>query len=364
MNLLFAAVNLPDLYSFGIFLLFVFILLALDLGVFNKKSHVITPRQAAGWTLMWVSLALCMYVFLLYFGEKIHGISAYDMEHFRQIKEKYETKFFFDPNDYQMSVEHYRTTLALEFITGYIVELSLSVDNIFVMILILSSYGVDKRLYHRVLFWGILGSIVFRFIFIFTGAFLITHFSWAIFVFAGFLVFTGIRMFLARNEPETIDTEKHAVVRFCSRYFNVHPRYEGKKFWLRLNGKLYITPLFIVLLIIEFTDILFAVDSVPAVFAITKDPHIVFFSNIFAIFGLRSMFFLLLGVMDKFHYFKMGLSFILIFVGGKMLAEEWLHQNGFATSYSLLVICGILLASIIASLLFPKKEEIDKRSKL
>lgn len=361
MNLLLSTVNLSELYSFCIFLVFIIILLALDLGVFNRKAHVINTKEAAGWTFMWVSLAMSMYAFILFFGEKIHGISDNNMQYFQYIKEKYETPFYFNPNDYLMSVENYRNALALEFITGYIVELSLSVDNIFVIILIFSSYGVNKQFYHRVLFWGILGAIVFRFIFIFTGSFLITHFEWVMYVFASFLIFTGARMFVTRNKPETIEPEKHLVVRLCSRFFNVHPRYEEEKFWLRINGKLYITPLFIVLLVIEFTDILFAVDSVPAVFAITKDPYIVFFSNIFAILGLRSMFFLLLGVMSKFHYFKSGLAFILVFVGGKMLTETWLHTIGFTTLHSLLIISSILLLSIVASLIFPKKQNHEKR---
>jgi len=239
----------------------------------------------------------------------------------------------------------------------FIVELSLSVDNIFVIILIFSSFGVEKRLYHRVLFWGILGAIVFRFIFIFTGSYLINRFHWLIFVFAAFLVFTGIRMFLTRDKEESIDTERHPIVRFCSKYFRVHSRYEGKKFWLKIDGRKLVTPLFIVLLVVEFTDVLFAVDSVPAVFAITKDPYIVFFSNIFAILGLRTMFFLLLNVMDKFHYFKTGLSFILIFVGGKMFAEDFLARIGFTTAHSLLIIVSILLISIAASLLYPKKHK-------
>lgn len=354
MNLLFTGTT-PELYSFSIFLLLIIILLGIDLGVFNRNAHVITTKEALGWTFIWVSLAMCMYVFILFFGEKIHGISEKNMEYFQHIKAKYETPFYFNPDDYLMSVKNYRNTLALEFMTGYIVELSLSVDNIFVIILIFSSYGVDKQFYHRVLFWGILGAIVFRFVFIFTGSFLITHFGWVVYVFAAFLIFTGVRMFATRNKSETIEPEKHPIVRLCSRFFNVHPRYEGEKFWLRINGKLYITPLFIVLLVIEFTDILFAFDSVPAVFAITKDPYIVFFSNVFAILGLRSMFFLLLGVMDKFHYFKTGLAFILVFVGAKMLSEEWLHTVGFTTLHSLLIICSILLFSIIVSLLFPKK---------
>ena len=258
--------------------------------------------------------------------------------------------------NYTQSISNYRNELSLEFLTGYVIEEALSMDNLFVIILIFSAFNVEKRLYHRVLFWGIIGAVVFRFIFIFTGAFLITKFEWIIYLFAIFLIFTGIRMFLNRNEEEKIETDSHPVVKFASRYFSIHEHFVGNKFTVKINHKRLITPLFLVLLIIEFTDILFAVDSIPAIFAVTKDPFIVFFSNIFAILGLRSMFFLLINVMHKFHFFKHGLSLLLVFIGLKMVFNDWLKSVGFNIEYSLIIIGLIMTISIVLSLLIPEKK--------
>ncbi|RZL28466.1 MAG: TerC/Alx family metal homeostasis membrane protein, partial [Pedobacter sp.] len=194
-----------------------------------------------------------------------------------------------------------------------------------------------------------------RFIFIFAGAVLISKFGWILYVFGAFLVFTGIRMFFNKDEEEKIDPANHPVVKFASKFFKIHPKYEGKKFFHKVNGKRLLTPLFLVLLIVEFTDLIFAVDSIPAIFAVTKDAYIVFFSNIFAIMGLRSMFFLLVNIIHKFHYLKTGLAFLLTFIGVKMLAHSYLEAWGFTTEHSLLVIVFILAASIVASLIFPKK---------
>ncbi len=204
--------------------------------------------------------------------------------------------------------------------------------------------------------WGILGAVVMRFIFIFLGAALITKFGWILYVFGAFLVFTGVKMFIQRNEDEEIDPQNHPVVKFASKYFKVTPKLDQGKFFHVENGVKYMTPLFLVLLVIEFTDLIFAVDSIPAIFSVTKDAYIVFFSNIFAILGLRSMFFLLINIIHKFQYLKVGLAFLLVFIGIKMLAHDWLSDIGFTTSHSLIVIVGILGISIIASLLFPKKE--------
>jgi tellurite resistance protein TerC len=322
-------------------------MLALDLGLFNRHVHVVKTREAAGWTVIWVSLSACIYVVLYNYGHLLHGIE--NIGALQEIQTQYKQPFKIIPHDFEESLHNYRSVLAIEYITGYIVELSLSVDNIFVIILIFSSFGVEKKMYHRVLFFGILGAIIFRFIFIFAGSYLISKFSWVTFVFAGFLVFTGIRIFLTRDKEEKIDTERHPIVKFCAKYFRVHPAYAGKSFIVNINGRNFITPLFVVLLIVEFTDLIFAVDSVPAVFAITSDPYIVFFSNIFAIMGLRSMFFLLLNALDKIHFFKIGLSFILVFVGFKMFFEEWLHHIGFTTGMSLLIIVSILLISVVVS---------------
>jgi tellurite resistance protein TerC len=328
-------------------------MLTLDLGVFNKRAHEISIRESTLWTFVWVTLSFLMYFFLLHNGEKIHGI--YNINDLISIQSTYKQPFIINKNNFSASLESYRKTLSLEYLTGYIIELSLSADNIFVIILIFISFGVEKKLYHRVLFWGILGAIVFRFIFIFSGSFLVSKCHWVIYIFALFLVFTGIKMLFGRRKDENIIPEKHFIVRFCSKYFRTHPRYEGEKFVLKRDGKTYITPLFVVLFIIEFTDLLFAVDSIPAIFAITIDPYIVFFSNVFAILGLRSMFFLLHNIIGRFYLFKYGLALVLIFVGVKMFFAEQLKEIGMTTFHSLMIIVSILVLSMIASLLFTKK---------
>ena len=195
-----------------------------------------------------------------------------------------------------------------------------------------------------------------RFSFIFIGASLITHFHWIIYLFGAFLIYTGVRMFISRNDEENIDSKNHPVVKFASKYFAVYPKFSGNRFFIKIDHKKLITPLFLVLLIIEVTDLVFAVDSIPAIFSITKDPYIVFFSNIFAILGLRSMFFLLINVIEKFHYLKVGLAVLLAFIGAKMLASDYAEKIGLSTSFSLIIILAILLISVFASLLFPKKK--------
>lgn len=335
------------------FMLFIILMLAIDLGLFNKKDHAVSLKEAAIMSFIWVSFALGFYFLLLKEGHQLHGI-----ENFAQLKsitEAHLHNITLIPENLEASLQIYRKNLALEFITGYVVEYALSVDNIFVMVLVFTAFGVQEKYYHRVLFWGILGALIMRFLFIFLGAALINEFGWILYLFGAFLVYTGVMMFIQRNQEEKIDPENHKVVRFASRYFSVYPQFAGNKFFIRENGKRMVTPLFLVLLIIEFTDLIFAVDSIPAIFAVTKDPYIVFFSNIFAILGLRSMFFLLVNVIHKFHYLKTGLSFLLVFIGVKMLAHSWLDSIGFTTAHSLLVIVLILAVSIAASLIFPKK---------
>jgi len=342
-----------EIVFFGGFLLFVVLMLAIDLGVFNKKDHAVTLKEAAIMSSVWVAFALGFYFLLLAEGHKLHGITTYQqLEYFR---EKNLHNIRLNPQDFAGSLLAYKQNLAIEFLTGYVVEYALSVDNIFVMVLIFNTYGVAEKYYHRVLFWGIVGAVVMRFLFIFVGATLISKFGWILYVFGAFLVYTGIMMYLKRNIDEKIDTENHAVVRFASKYFSVYPEFVGNKFFIRRAGKRMVTPLFIVLLIVEFTDLIFAVDSIPAIFAVTKDPYIVFFSNIFAILGLRSMFFLLVNIIHKFHYLKVGLAVLLVFIGVKMLGHDWLHSWGFTTTHSLIVIVLILTISVVASLMFPKK---------
>ena len=339
---------------FGSFLLFIVLMLSIDLGLFNKKDHKVTLKEAGVMSFIWVSFALGFYFLLITNGEILHGIS-----NFAQLQEVTTSNLHnitLNPNNYAESLAVYKQNLGLEFITGYVIEYALSVDNIFVMVLIFTAFNVDEKYYHRVLFWGIIGAVMMRFIFIFLGSTLINEFGWILYIFGAFLVYTGITMFISRDEEEKIDTENHKVVRFAARYFSVYPEYVGNKFFIKVDGAKMVTPLFIVLLIVEFTDLIFAVDSIPAIFAVTKDPYIVFFSNIFAILGLRSMFFLLVNVIHKFHYLKVGLAFLLVFIGVKMLAHHWLELWGFTTMHSLFIILFILTTSIVGSLVFPKKE--------
>jgi tellurite resistance protein TerC len=252
----------------------------------------------------------------------------------------------------------FQSNLSLEFITGYLVEYSLSADNVFVFILIFNSFGVQKRYYKKILVWGILGAIILRLIFIFLGAALLQKFDWIIYVFGAFLVYTGVKILFSSGEEEHIEPGNHPVVKILSKYFNVYKRNVIGRFFVRLKtGKLYMTPLFVIVVVIAFTDILFAVDSIPAIFSISKDPYIVFFSNVFAVMGLRSLFFFLSSLMGLFRFLPMGLGVLLSFVGGKMLAHSKLEEWGFGTLSSLGVIIGILTISILLSVLFPAKKE-------
>lgn len=338
----------------GGFLLFIVLILALDLGLFSKTDKVVSLKQAGIMSFIMVMLALGFYFLLMLEGEQLHGIDSYaKLEH---IVKAHQHQITLIPGHFEESLRIYKQNLGIEFLTGYVIEYALSVDNIFVIVLVFSAFAVPEKYYHRVLFWGILGAIIMRFIFIFAGAALISQFSWILYVFGAFLIFTGIRMFFSKEGDDAIDPENHKVVKFASRFFSIHPRYEGKQFFYKVNGKTLLTPLFLVLLIVEFTDLIFAVDSIPAIFAVTKDPYIVFFSNIFAIMGLRSMFFLLVNIIHKFHYLKTGLAVLLTFIGVKMLAHDYLKLWGFTTEHSLLIILFILTASIVASLVFPKRK--------
>lgn len=344
-----------ELIFFGAFALFIVLMLALDLGVFHKKDEPVSFKQAAIMSAIWVSFAIGFYFFLKTEGQELHNIQ--DQAHLEQVVKDHQHNISVNSANFHENLNRYNDNLSLEFITGYVIEYALSVDNIFVMVLVFTAFGVNEKYYHRVLFWGILGAVLMRFIFIFLGATLINQFGWILYVFGGFLVYSGLMMFLTKDEEEKIDPENHKVVKLASRFFPVHPEYVGHNFFHRINGKLFITPLFLVLLVIEFTDVIFAVDSIPAIFAVTKDPYIVFFSNIFAILGLRSMFFLLVNVIHKFHYLKTGLSILLMFIGLKMLAHIWLKAWGFTTIHSLFVILAILTISVVASLVFPKKTQ-------
>jgi len=297
------------------FHVFVFIMLALDLGVFHKHTHKVPVKEAIMWSSMWIFLALVFALFI------------YLDKDFGKIR-------------------------SLEFLTAYVIEYSLSVDNIFVFILIFSYFAVNSQYQHKILFWGILGALIMRGIFIFAGVALINRFHWIVIIFGGFLVFTGIKM-LFQKEAE-VDPEKNSIVKFFRRFLPVTKTLHGDKLIIVQNRKLYATPLFLVLLIIESSDLLFAVDSIPAVLAISKSTFIVYTSNIFAIMGLRSLYFAIAGVMGYFRYLKVGLAFVLTFVGLKMLAS-FMHLE-ISIIISLGIIISILLISILASV-FIKREE-------
>ncbi|TAF31472.1 MAG: TerC/Alx family metal homeostasis membrane protein [Cytophagales bacterium] len=358
--------GIHEIIFFSGFLLFIALMLLIDLGVFNKKDHIVSFKEAGIWSLIWVSFALGFYALLLTNGQRIHGI-----ENFQELSTVI-SNYVAHPEDikiiadnFEASLQNYRQHIALEFITGYLLEYSLSVDNIFVIIMVFTSFGVKKEYYKKVLLWGIIGAIIMRFIFIFLGSVLIQNLSWILYIFAAFLIYSGLKMLFSKDEDENIDPENHPVVRFLGRYFAVHPHFVGSNFFYRpthdtatvKKGALMITPLFVTVVVVEMTDLIFAVDSVPAVFSVTKDPYIVFFSNIFAIMGLRSMFYFLSNIMHLFHYLKTGLSFLLIFIGAKMFAHGWLKGLGFENYHSLLIVVSILAISVLASLIFPKSKE-------
>ena len=298
------------------FNLFVLAMLALDLGVFHRKSHAVSGREALIWSLVWISLSLVFNIVIYFFWDRMMPRSSYT-----------------------------NSEAALAFFTGYLIEKSLSVDNIFVFILIFSFFAVPAAYQHRVLFWGILGALVMRGALIVVGAALLKEFQWIIYIFGAFLIFTGIRM--ARHQDEEIHPDQNPVVKFFRKFMPVTENFEKDKFFVRRAGKILATPLFLILLIVESTDLVFAVDSIPAIFAVTQEAFIVYTSNVFAILGLRALYFLLANVMDKFEYLKLGLSAVLTFIGTKMVIVDFYH---IPVGASLAVVAGILTISILASL--------------
>jgi tellurite resistance protein TerC len=308
------------------FTLFVLAVLALDLGVFHKEAHEVGAREAATWSVVWVVLALVFnYLFYLYAAWHLPQVPALaGLDHAQLARDA-----------------------GLEFLAGYVVEKALAVDNIFVFVAVFSYFAVPPRYQHRVLFYGILGALLFRALFISLGAVLMQY-KWVVLVFGVFLLATGLKILFLPEKP--IDPERNPVIRLLRRVVRVWPRIEGEKFWVRHEGMLYATPLFVALVFIEFSDIIFAIDSVPAIFALTNEPLIVFTSNIFAILGLRAMFFLLANAVQTFHYLKYGLGVVLIFVGLKMV---WLNQafgGKFPITWSLAIIGSVLALSIIVSI--------------
>jgi len=315
------------------FILFVVLLLVLDLTVFHRKAHSVSIREATLWVVFWVSLAVIFNI----------GLYYYASWSFPQNQRLTEIQGF-DPAKAAKQV-------ALEFMAGYIIEESLSVDNIFVFVVVMGYFAIPARYQHRVLFFGILGAIIFRGIFISLGALLI-QFHWIIYVFGAFLIFTGFRMALAEERPP--EPDKNPLIRLFRRYMPVASEFHGQLFFVRLRGTMHATPLFIAVLFLEATDIVFAVDSVPAIFAVTREPLIVFTSNIFAILGLRAMYFLLAGAMDKFYMLKYGLALILVFVGLKMTWLDYAFDGHFPIGWSLGIIAAILVVTVSGSLLFPR----------
>jgi tellurite resistance protein TerC len=293
--------------EWAVFTAFVLVMLALDLGVFHRKAHVVRFREALLWSVFWVSLALLFAVWVY------HDLGS---------------------------------ELALQFLTGYLIEQSLSVDNLFVFVLIFQTLKTPALYQHRILFWGIIGAFVMRAVFIIAGVALIRHFSWTIYVFGAFLIYTGVK--LSFHVEQEVHPEQNPVLKFFQRFFPVTHEVEDGRFFVRLNGKLHATALFVALILVETTDLIFATDSIPAILAISQDPFIVYTSNVFAILGLRSLYFALSGVMDMFRYLKYGLSVVLVFVGAKMLVSGWYHVP---ILVALGVVAGILAVSIVASLL-------------
>jgi tellurite resistance protein TerC len=309
------------------FVVFVLTMLALDLGVINRKAHVIRIREAAIWTSFTVFLALCFNL-ILYFMYENHWLGM-------GLGEGHEPT---------------GSRAAIQFLTGYIVELSLSLDNVFVIALIFQYFRIPQIYQHRVLFWGILGALIMRGAMILAGAALIKRFDWIIYVFGAFLIFTAVKMMIVRSE--TMHPERNLLVRAARRLYPISTALDGQKFFTRMDGHRAMTPLFLVLLLVESSDVLFAVDSIPAIFAITRDPFIVFTSNVFAILGLRSMYFAISGAMEKFRYLKSSLVFVLAFVGVKMLLS---HHHPIPGPVSLAVILGILAVGLVASLVTSKE---------
>jgi tellurite resistance protein TerC len=303
---------IPDIWLYTGFIILVLALLALDLGLFNRTPHVVKVKEALGWTAFWMLLAFSFNVYVYFERGPI---------------------------------------AAKEFLAGYVLEQSLSVDNIFVIILILRYFKVAPQYHHKVLFWGIIGALLMRGAMIALGAALIHSFDWIFYIFGAFLVVTGIRMAMDKEEAE--DLENNGVVKLARRFLRITPEYHQERFSIVKDGVRWFTPLFLVVLVVEATDLVFAVDSIPAIFAVTRDPFIVFTSNVFAIMGLRSLFFAVAGVMGLFHYLKFGLSVILCFIGVKMFIQHWYKLP---IEIALGVIVGVLAISILASVVFKKKQ--------
>ncbi len=321
--------NEREVILFAIFGTIIILFLVLDLGLFHKQARKISTRSALYQSIFWVTVST-LFGYFIYVYDESGAVGA------------------------------------VEYFSAYLTEYALSVDNIFVILLILKYFRVDEAYYHKILFWGILGAIVFRAVFIFVGAYLIHKFHWILYIFGVFLIYSGIRIYF-EDSDEKIEPEKNPVLKFCKKYLPVSTNDQGGKFFIREDGKFYFTPLFLVIVLIETTDLIFAVDSIPAAFAITQNEFLIYTSNIFAVMGLRAMFFLLSGIIDKFYLLQKGLSIILFFIGAKMLLEIMKDEfPDFTAKYvenpylSFSIIITILASSIIFSILVPRKSKIIK----
>ena len=343
---------MTEILFLGGFVVFIAAILVLDMLVIDRKAHVVSIKEAGTWTGVWIGLALLFSVFLWFHGDMVHGIE--NMQDLQAVAARYAAHLKLDASDFEASLQQYRHYMTISYISGYLIEKTLSVDNLFVMMMIFTSFGVGKNEYQHVLNWGILGAIVLRFIFIFLGAAIISRFDWILLVFGALLVYSGIKMYVNRNKKEEINVEKHPLVKFLTKTGRMYPKFMGDKFFVREAGKWLLTPLFVTVLVIEFSDLIFAFDSIPAVFSVSLDPYVVFFSNIFAILGLRAMFFLLAAIADKFRYLKTGVCVLLVFIGVKMLIHEYVEIDAIA---SLLFIIAVLIISIGASLIIPQKKD-------
>lgn len=341
-----------EIISTLIFLVFITAVLLVDLLLVGRKSHVISMREATVWSIIWISLGMSFYFVILHFGHILHGIDS--MDKLNEIVGKYNPYLEFNNGGFEERLREYRQSQAINYISGYFIEKTLSIDNIFVMLMILQSFSVPQKDYKMVLFWGILGAIVLRFVFIFAGVAIIQQFEWVLLIFGGFLVFQGFKIFFEKDDYEK-DPHNSWLFKYLSRHIKISQNYDKEKFWFRENGQLIFTPLFVVLVMIEFSDVIFAFDSIPAIFAVSRDPFIVFFSNIFAILGLRSLFFLIANLVNKFQFLKPGIAVLLIFVGIKLLFHSKLKSWGFQPEYSLYFIAFVMMASILLSIIFPKK---------
>lgn len=340
-----------------IILIFVFVVVAslvLDLGLFSKNKHdSLTVKQSIQRTAMWFGLGLLSVLAVYMFHYQIYAIE--NIQGLQEYSTKFHTKFEIS-SDFEQSLHHFRVATTTAYFSGYILEYALSIDNLFVMLLIFSTFKISEHNEKRILLWGVLGAMVLRLLFVVLGSAAINQFHWILYVFGVLLIYSGGKLLFEKEEDE-FDVNNHFMIKLGRKIFSVENQPQNPDaFFTRQNHKFQVTPLFLVLLVIEFTDVVFAVDSVPAVFGVTTDPYLVFFSNIFAILGLRSLFFLLGHGMEKFYALKYGLSIILIYIGGKMLLEKYFHEIGFTHIHNLIVIIGILVMSVFLFSGFSCKE--------